>query len=86
MTNFDVFTWEGNTSLETVRTREAFLKDYGSMITPTIKGKIEASEPIKINDNSYFITWHTKNLEYSLHFSRRGESGFQFGGLAVGPY
>jgi hypothetical protein len=87
LTNFDTFTWEGSESLQKVKTKEAFLKYYGSMFTPTMKSRIATSKPVKINDDSYFISWHTKTQEYSMHFSRQGKGGsFKFEGLAVGPY
>ncbi|MEN6485853.1 MAG: hypothetical protein ABFD98_13330, partial [Syntrophobacteraceae bacterium] len=70
MIDFDGFTWEETESLRKVRTPEAFLKNYSSMFTPTIKNKIATSKPQRIGDSSYFIIWHTKNTEYSLYFAR----------------
>ncbi len=86
LTDFGGFTWEASESLGQVKTREAFLKSYNKMFTSTIKNRIATAKPEKIDDNSYFINWRTKNLEYSLHFLRQGDEGFRFEGLAVGPY
>jgi hypothetical protein len=86
LTDFEGFTWESSDSLRQVKTKEAFLKNYNKMFTSTIKSRLRTAKPEKIDDNSYFINWHTKNLEYSLHFVRQGDDGFRFEGLAVGPY
>ncbi|MBI5589753.1 MAG: hypothetical protein HY881_04645 [Deltaproteobacteria bacterium] len=87
MTDFDDgFTWEANERFRQIKSKAAFLKNYNEMFTATIKNKIATAKPEKIDDNSFFINWHTKNLEYSLHFYRQGDGGFKFEGLAVGPY
>ena len=86
LTDFERFTWEGNDSFRQIKTKEVFLKNYDKMFSSTIKNMIETAKPLKIDDNSYFINWHTKDLEYSLHFNRKGDCGFRFEGLAVGPY
>ena len=87
LADFDGFTWEANESLQqNVKTKEAFVKNYDKMFTSEIKSRIAKSKPAKIDDNSYFINWHTKSLEYSLYFARQGDGGFRFLGLTVGPY
>lgn len=86
LTDFEGFTWEGSDSFGQIKTKEAFLKNYDKIFTSTIKNMITTANPLKIDDNSYFINWHTKDLEHSLHFNRRGGGSFRFEGLAVGPY
>jgi hypothetical protein len=65
MTRFDnAFTWEETDALREVKTREAFLKNYGRMFTAVIKSKIATLKPVK-TDEGYYFAWHTKDLEYS---------------------
>jgi hypothetical protein len=86
--NFENFTWEDNESLRQVKTKEAFLNNYDKMFNATIKQKIVAAgKPTKVDENTYFINWYTKNSEYSMDFTRkRGEANFKLLGLTVGPH
>lgn len=85
LTDFEKYTWEANEDFR-VKNRETFLENYSEMFTAAIKSRIETAEPVKIDDNSWFITWRAQGSEYSLHFYRKGKGGFKFSGLAVGPY
>lgn len=86
MIDFEHFTWEENEGLRQVKTKEAFLKSYNRIFTSTIRDKIATGKPIKVDDNAYFINWHTKKLDYSLDFTRNQSGSFRFLGLTVGPY
>ena len=87
MTSFDGFTWEESDSLRQVKTKEAFIKNYNRMFTKTIKSKIATMKPEKNNDDgSYFIIWHTRDLEYSLYFFHQKDGSYSFEGLTIGPY
>src|SRR5258708_23583468 len=56
MINFEKFDWESNESLRQIKTREAFLKNYIRMFTPTVKNKIFVAKPTKSDNGDYFIT------------------------------
>ena len=84
--DFANFTWEETEALQKVKSKEAFLKNYDKMFTATIKKQIAAGKPTKVDDNSYFINWHTKTNEYSLDFTRKQGEDFKFLGLTIGPY
>jgi ketosteroid isomerase-like protein len=85
MINFDDFTWESTEALRQVKTKEAFLKNYDKMFTPTIKAKI-ATGKLDSADGNYFTIWHTKSLEYSLYFAHQKDGSYTFLGLTMGPY
>jgi hypothetical protein len=86
VTDFEGFTWEESESLRQIKSKEAFLKNYDKMFSSTIKSKIASSKPEKVDDDNYFIIWHTKNLEYSLCFSMGKDGSYKFEGLTKGPY
>lgn len=82
--NFPNFTWEGSENLQ-VKTKEAFLNNYGRMFTPAVKKKIiAAGKPSKVDDNTYFLNWYVKDTEYSLDFARKPDESFKFLGLTLG--
>lgn len=57
MINFESFTWEENENLQQVKTKEAFLRNYGEMFTTTIKKKIAAeSRPRSMITEGLFWT------------------------------
>lgn len=85
LTDFAGFTWEGNDKLQRIKTKEAFIKNYDSIFTSAIKDRVATSKPVKIDDDSYFISWQTGNLEYSFHFLRNQDESFRFEGLSAGP-
>ncbi|HZS45482.1 MAG TPA: hypothetical protein VFC63_10300 [Blastocatellia bacterium] len=85
MINFDSFTWESSDAMRQVQTKEAFLKNYDRMFTPTIKAKI-ATGKLDSADGNYFIIWHTKSEEFSLYFARGKDGSYKFEGYMVGPY
>lgn len=84
LTDFEKFTWEANEDFK-VKDRKSFLENYDDMFTAAIRDRIETADPVKIDDNSWFINWRMRDTEYSLHFYRKGKDGFRFSGLAVGP-
>jgi hypothetical protein len=84
MINFASFTWDENEHLQQVKTKEAFLKNYDEMFTAKIKKYIAAWKPTKVDENSYFINWYTKDSEYSLDFTRKQGESFRFVGLTIG--
>lgn len=86
VTDFGGFTWEESESLRQIKSKEAFLKNYDKMFSSTIKNRIASSKPEKVDDDNYFIIWHTKNLEYSLCFSMGKDGSYKFEGLTKGPY
>ena len=85
MTDFDGFNWEASASLQKVRTREAFLKNYTNMFTSMIKNKIATAKPDRTEEGSYFIIWTTKTSEYSLYFNTDKDGNYKFKGLTIGP-
>lgn len=85
LTDFEKYTWEANEDFK-VNNRETFLENFNDMFTREIMNRIETADPIKIDDNSWFVKWRMQDSEYSLHFYRKGKDGFKFSGLAVGPY
>jgi hypothetical protein len=84
MINFASFTWDENEHLQQVKTKEAFLKNYDEMFTAKIKKYIATWKPTKVDENSYFINWYTKDSEYSLDFTRKQGESFTFVGLTIG--
>lgn len=86
MINFPDFTWDETESLKQVKTKEAFLKNFDKMFTATVKKKIAAGKPTKVDDNAYFMNWYSGGNEYSLDFTRKQGESFKFLGLAIGPW
>lgn len=84
MIKFDHFTWEASPTLQKIKTKEEFLKNYTKMFTPTIKNKI-ATGKLDSSEGNYFIIWQTKTEEYSLYFGHIEDGTYSFMGLTIGP-
>jgi len=85
MIDFERFAWESDERFRDVKDKKAFLANYGRMFTTEIKRRIERSVPIRVDDDSYYISWRTKAGEFAIHFTRVAGRGFLCEGLAVGP-
>ena len=85
MIDFERFTWKPDERFRDVKDQKAFLANYGRMFKPEIKRRIERSVPIRVDDNSYYISWRTKDGEFAIRFTRTAGKGFLCEGLAFGP-
>ncbi len=85
MIDFERFTWESDERFREVKGKDAFLANYGRMFTTEVKRRIERSVPIRVDDDSYYISWRMKTGEFAIHFTRAAGRGFLCEGLAVGP-